>query len=138
DDAFLCLDRNGNGTIDDGAELFGYATPLANGQPAIVGFAALAEYDTNHDGKVSSADPIWPRLCVWRDANRDGISQPNEISPLSSTSVLSIGTAYSTTPLTDQYGNAFRYLGSTTVRGPGSSSITWPAYDVIFQSTPQH
>ncbi len=133
DDAFLCLDRNNNGTIDDGTELFGYATPLASGEPAVVGFNALAELDANHDGVVSAADPVWARLCVWRDTNRDGTSQASEISALSSTSVLSIGTSYTTTPTSDAYGNLYRYLGWSTMRGPGNSTVQWPAYDVILQ-----
>ena len=56
DDAFLVLDRNANGTIDSGKELFGDATPLATGGTASDGFAALAQEDTNLDGLVNAAD----------------------------------------------------------------------------------
>ncbi len=142
DDAFLCLDRNGNGRIDDGTELFGYATPLANGQPAQVGFRALAEYDTpalggNGDGIIDAHDAIFPRLCVWRDANRDGVSDAGEITPLSTTNLLSISTRYITTDISDTYGNQFRYVGWTSVRRPGGTApMSWPAYDVVFASAP--
>lgn len=47
DDAMLVLDRNNNGTIDNGRELFGDNTQLANGRFAADGFAALAELDIN-------------------------------------------------------------------------------------------
>ncbi len=43
-DGFLCLDLNGNGTIDDGGELFGDQTLLADGTAAKNGFEALAQY----------------------------------------------------------------------------------------------
>ena len=45
DDAFLVLDRDGNGTIDDGTELFGNSTPLDAGGTAVDGFDALARRD---------------------------------------------------------------------------------------------
>jgi hypothetical protein len=58
DDSFLCNDRNSNGVIDDGSELFGNATPLADGERAGNGFRALAEIDSkllrgNGDGLVN-------------------------------------------------------------------------------------
>src|SRR5258708_3937509 len=76
DDAFLCMDRNHNGKIDDGTELFGFATPLLSGQPAKIGYLALAELDKtaaggNGDGKIDANDLGFRDLCVWVDANRD-------------------------------------------------------------------
>ncbi len=54
-DGFLAIDRNGNGVIDNGSELFGTATRLRNGRLARNGFEALADLDDNHDGKIDDA-----------------------------------------------------------------------------------
>ncbi|MFC1835306.1 hypothetical protein ACFL2Q_11315 [Thermodesulfobacteriota bacterium] len=61
----LMRDVNGNDFLDSGAELFGDFTPLANGATATNGFEALAQYDTNDDGKIDSDDPIWEQLKIW-------------------------------------------------------------------------
>ncbi len=90
DDAFLALDRNGNGTIDNGGELFGVDTILANGQKAADGFAALADLDSNRDGVFNSADSHYANVRIWRDLNQDGISQANELSTLASAGIASI------------------------------------------------
>lgn len=60
DDALLALDRNGNGRIDDGRELFGDQNGAANG------FAELSKYDDNHDGRIDKLDAIFSRLSVLR------------------------------------------------------------------------
>ncbi|MGC4062320.1 MAG: hypothetical protein QM749_16330 [Aquabacterium sp.] len=75
-DGLLVLDRNHDGVINDGTELFGTATILSNGQRAGNGYNALLELDTNHDGKITAADAQFKDLKVWVDANGDGISQP--------------------------------------------------------------
>ena len=57
-DGFLCLDLNGNGTIDNGGELFGDKTLLADGTTAKNGFEALAQYDGNGDGVIDENEII--------------------------------------------------------------------------------
>ncbi len=75
DDGLLVLDKNNNGTIDNGAELFGDNTILKNGQKAKDGFAAISDLDLNQDGKLNSNDAAFANLRVWQDANQDGFSQ---------------------------------------------------------------
>jgi len=87
DDGFLVLDRNGNGVIDNGAELFGNHTPLSGGGTAADGFAALVQEDTNADGKVDNTDARFADLRVWRDLNQDGISEASELTTLADNNI---------------------------------------------------
>ena len=82
DDGFLVLDHNGNGMIDNGGELFGDSTPLYAGGKAMDGFEALAQEDTNSDGRVDNLDARFSQLRIWRDLNQDGISQSGELFTL--------------------------------------------------------
>ena len=91
DDGLLALDRNGNGTIDNGTELFGNNTITADGT-AESGLAALADLDTNADGLVNASDAQFANLQVWRDLNRDGISQSNELFTLNNLGISSLST----------------------------------------------
>lgn len=138
-DAFLCLDRNRNGLIDDGSELFGYATPLVSGQPAGIGYRAVAELDDsalggNGDGKVDSADSTFESLCVWNDRNRNGISEPGELQGAAQAGVISLEYAYLTTRHKDSFGNLFRYVSLAHMRTPSGRARAWPTFDVIFVS----
>ena len=98
DDGFLVLDRDGNGTIDSGRELFGDSTPLAAGGNAANGFAALAQEDTNFDGEVDTNDANFSRLRVWRDLNQDGLSQSDELSTLDSLNIAALNVTSTTLP----------------------------------------
>lgn len=90
DDGILVLDRNGNGAIDDGRELFGDQTLLGDGNLADDGFEALRELDTNSDGFIDVNDQQFSELKIWRDINSDGISQAEELFDLSAYDVESI------------------------------------------------
>jgi hypothetical protein len=94
DDAFLALDRNGNGRIDSGAELFGNSMRLTSGEVAPNGFDALAELDINDDGAVDASDPAWQHLLLWTDRNHDGMSTLDELQPVASSVVTALKTAH--------------------------------------------
>ncbi len=93
-DGFLCLDLNGNGAIDDGGELFGDQTLLADGTKAKNGFEALAQYDSNGDGVIDADDEIFDSLRVWVDADGNGISGEGEMKTLAELGITSINLGY--------------------------------------------
>lgn len=119
DDGFLVLDRNGNGTIDTGAELFGDATPLSGGGIAADGFTALAQFDTNLDGQMTASDSAFANLRVWRDLNQNGLSEAGELSTLAALNITSINVAASSHVITVSNGNLITDQGSYT-RGDGT------------------
>lgn len=94
-DAFLVLGDD----VRDGRALFGefsrkVADPAATGKSFANGFQALAQYDMNGDGRVDGKDAVFGQLRIWRDLNKDGASQPMELTALGDAGIAAFELAY--------------------------------------------
>ena len=138
DDAWLVFDRNGNGIIDEGKELFGSSTPqphLSKGETKH-GFRALALFDTpayggNSDGQIDNRDSVFYSLKLWQDRNHNGFSEADELQTLSASVIDVIHLKYKESRQKDANGNWFRYRAKVT-DASGAPAGRW-AWDVFLQ-----
>ena len=143
-DAWLALDRDGNGMIDSGRELFGIDT-LVSGTAGVdavyarTGFEALKTLDTGSgaagsagagDNIFNADDAAFSQVRLWQDLNQDGLSQTHELFTLAQKGVSGISLVASGTTINLGNGNTVsgtavvtRTNGSNTVAGTVSVSV---------------
>src|SRR5207245_1395282 len=86
-DGLLALDRDGDGKITSGRELF---SEFFDPDRATTGLGALALFDANHDGVIDAKDPVFGQLQVWQDANHDARTDTGELRTLDALGITSI------------------------------------------------
>lgn len=131
DDGLLVLDRNQDGIINDGSELFGNNTELESGGNAENGYKALAELDSNQNNVIDRDDSRFGELKIWRDLNSDGISQQNELSGLDEFNITSIDLAYNDVQIDDGHGNTIK---QTSTAFTSISGVAIETADVWFSA----
>ena len=133
--AFLIYDRNKNGQVDNGSEMFGEATLSKAHKKFNNGFDALAEYDSNKDKVIDAKDKVYGQLQLWFDLNQDGISQANELVGLTKLNIQSISLDYKDVDKAQQDNAGNKILYSATFHGPkicGTRGCI--IYDVFFNN----
>lgn len=134
-DGILVLDKNNNGIIENGNELFGNNTYLVSGKTADNGFSALAEYDSNHDKVINEQDAVFSILQVWKDINSDGKVDLGELHFLDSVNIKDIGLAYKPqygSTAIDSHGNSHQQVGTYIDKAGNLKAIS----DVWFSINP--
>ena len=130
-DGLLVRDRNHDGVINDGTELYGAATLRADGSRAGNGYAAMALEDSNHDGKLNASDAHWKELQLWVDANHDGKTDAGELHGLAEFGIVELDLAAKVG--TDiQNGNLIGLVSSYTKADGSQHAVAdvWFAKDV--------
>jgi len=116
----LVRDRNRNGVIDDGSELYGSAAPQSTppGRPRH-GFTALAAEDANSDGRIDASDPAYSEIAVWFDTNHTGTTDAGEVRLLRQCRISGIDLHYRVFEKRDRHDNIFAFVSNTTSTIPG-------------------
>ena len=125
EDGFLALDRNGNGKIDNGGELFGDQVVLQDGNVSASGFEALGELDENQDGVIDSKDSAFASLLVWTDTDHNGKSGAAELHTLDELGIVSISLEHEESNVVDEEtGTRIAESAEVIIQKAGNKKVT--------------
>ncbi|WP_363737436.1 Ig-like domain-containing protein [Sphingobium sp. LMA1-1-1.1] len=139
-DAFLALDRNGDGEISDIAEI-SFVGDLEGAKTDLEGLKA---FDSNGDGVLDALDARFAEFKLWFDTNSNGISDAGEVKSLAEAGISAIGLSSIAPENANDGGNiiygkaSFSRTNGTTgtaldaglayVRGDGSAGEAYSAW----------
>ena len=126
DDGVLAIDKNNNGTIDNGSELFGDSYVKSDGTIATSGFDALSDLDSNGDGQINSSDTSFDAIKILKG---DGT-----LLSLSDAGISSISLTAKKSVITDSNGNRQLTTGTYTKTDGSTGKIS----DYELQSDPMN
>lgn len=127
---WLALDRDRDGIIDSGRELFGSGTRLRDGTRARDGFVALRELDSNFDGRIDPADPAFADLVLWSDHDGDRRGDLPELLPVTAAGLVAIHLDVDLRLECDDRGNCGRERSRFEFRTPAGDLRTGEVIDV--------
>ena len=133
--AWLALDRNRNGVIDNGTELFGNTRRLDSGVMARSGYEVLADLDANDDSIIDAQDPSFDDLLTWEDRDRNGVSSSDELMDLNDASIVALHLDFSESRRQDRWGNRFRYRAKVDASRPPGMRFS---YRRVSDRRPRH
>ena len=122
-DALLALDRNGNGTIDDIAEI----SFLADKQGARTDLEGLAAFDSNSDGLLDASDERFVDFRLWFDRDSDGVTDAGELLSLAEGGISSIALVGTPTGETATPGSNIVYNRAEFTRDGGETGTVLDA-----------
>ncbi len=127
DHAFLVRDKNKNGKVDGISEMFSEKTsPTAS-----TGFGALAELDTQPNGRIDKYDKQFSELRLWTDINANGVTDSSELHKLSKFGIKSIDLG--SIVLRNQYDNGNMVLGTASYTSDRNGVVyTGEVAEVLF------
>jgi hypothetical protein len=112
-EAFLWLDRDGDGTVSDASEI----TFTGDLPDAASDLAGLHAFDSNSDGKLTAVDTRFADFGIWRDADGDGAVDAGETATLAQAGIASFNLAGTAV-------NATSELGEVAILNTGTYTLT--------------
>ena len=127
---FLVWDKNGDGMVNDGTEMFGEATVMSDGKRAENGVEASKDLDSDNNNIINQYDELWGELRIWHDENSNGKTEEGELSLLSDWDIQSISLDFAEINLKDEADNKILFESEVVLENGERRKVA----DIDFQN----